>query len=535
LKKQNNNYDNIEWITENTFSYAFNILNFDFLNSFKDLLNDSFLQEEIINYSFNNFKAFGEKLQEFKLKPITLIYAPNSVGKSSFLHSLMHLQYFLQNHTVKKKISLEKTGVFGDEIDLGGFVNYIHKHEDNGVIEYEIKIKNCNKAYLKGLGYSEFDIHKEYFFIKLIDKFKEEKIQKTLNLFIDMLQYESNRFYKNQNYLEKLESFIKEQERYKNISNVEFMIFLYLKLTILKSLNNNDKLGFVKEYIKTNFIQNEKYFKNPLNVIINLDIGKNEHESVYYFSDDKEIVFSSEDIDNEDLIIKEIDNIILQKTIQYIGPLRFYPERNFILNSIEDKESNSFKAEDLWALLKKRKTLKNEISNWLSRPDKLKSHYEIVVEDEQIFFLDKRTNTKVSHKDLGLGISQVLPILISSYFAREKLIMIEQPELHLHPAVQAELADEIVKSYIRWNNNFVVETHSEYLLLRLMRIIRHTSQNKEFHNLKLTNNDIGILYIDQDENEIFIKEIRLDESGKLLDIWPGGFFEEGFKERFDSE
>jgi len=529
LKKQHY----IDWIKENTLGYSIKILNFDYIKDFNRLLKDDFFKEKVIEYGFNNFKAFGEKLQKFELKPITLIYAPNSVGKSSFLHSLMHLQYFLQNHTKKQQISLMKTDIFGDEIDLGGFINYVYKHENDRVIEYEIKIQNCNSAYLKGLGYNEFDIKKEYFFTKLLDNFEQENIKKTIKLFIDMLNFEKNNFYKTQNYINELEEFIKEQDKYKDIENLEFMIFLHLKLIILKSLNSENKLNFIKEYIQANLIKNQQYFINSLDVVIHIAIGKDEHESVYYFSNDEEIVFTSESIYKENLIVKEIDNIILQKTIQYIGPLRFYPDRNFILNSIEDKESNSFKAEDLWALLKKRKTLKNEISNWLSQPDKLKSHYEIIIENEKVFFLDKRNNTKVSHKDLGLGVSQVLPILISSYFARNKLIMIEQPELHLHPAVQAELADEIVKSYQRWNNHFVIETHSEYLLLRIMRIMRHTSQGKEFHNLKLTNEDIGILYIDADEIKTYIFPIKLSNDGKIIDKWPGGFFEEGFRERFE--
>jgi predicted ATPase len=234
--------------------------------------------------------------------------------------------------------------------------------------------------------------------------------------------------------------------------------------------------------------------------------------------------------------LEEIDKIILSKSIQYIGPLRYYPDRNFITEEICE-DSKSHNSAQLWALLGKRDTLKKELNDWLSNKDKLKSHYEIVYNEnaETILFKDKRTQTLVTHKDLGLGVSQVLPVLIASYFGRKQTIIIEQPELHLHPAVQAELGDEIIKSYKNGNNDFFIETHSEYLLLRIMRRMRYASSKRQQRDesLDITRDDILILYVDQDEDRVFIREIQLSDDGKLLQSWPGGFFEEGFKERFE--
>jgi len=103
--------------------------------------------------------------------------------------------------------------------------------------------------------------------------------------------------------------------------------------------------------------------------------------------------------------------------------------------------------------------------------------------------------------------------------------------LHLHPALQAELADLFIDGSKR--NKIMIETHSEHLLLRIMRRMRETYEGKiEDESLKLTPDDVAILYVDSYEGNTFIKEIELDEDGSLLDPWPGGFFEEGFKERF---
>ena len=65
---------------------------------------------------------------------------------------------------------------------------------------------------------------------------------------------------------------------------------------------------------------------------------------------------------------------------------------------------------------------------------------------QDLVLIDKRTRTSVSHRDVGIGISQVLPVLVSAYASNGNLIAIEQPEIHLHPALQAELGDVFLES-----------------------------------------------------------------------------------------
>jgi predicted ATPase len=160
---------------------------------------------------------------------------------------------------------------------------------------------------------------------------------------------------------------------------------------------------------------------------------------------------------------------------------------------------------------------------------------ELLETREEMTFEDLKNNTQISNRDLGLGISQVLPILISSNAHKNTTIAIEQPELHLHPAVQCEIADEFIRSYKKNHNEFLIETHSEHLLLRIMKRMRHTAEGKiEKDNvLSLTPDDVCLLYVDTDGTNTFINELELDEDGTLLDPWPNGFFEEGHRERFD--
>ena len=71
---------------------------------------------------FNNFKPFGEKVQSFSKKPLTLIYGPNSIGKSSFIHMSAYMRYIFETQS----FDFANTDMFGDNINLGGFDKFIH-------------------------------------------------------------------------------------------------------------------------------------------------------------------------------------------------------------------------------------------------------------------------------------------------------------------------------------------------------------------------------------------------------------------------
>jgi hypothetical protein len=153
---------------------------------------------------------------------------------------------------------------------------------------------------------------------------------------------------------------------------------------------------------------------------------------------------------------------------------------------------------------------------------------------QDLVLIDKRSGTSVSHRDVGIGVSQVLPVLVTAYSSKDKLLAIEQPEIHLHPALQAELGDVLLDAALTdAGNTLLVETHSEHLLLRIMRRMRETFEGELPDGVPAVRpEDVMVLFVEPDGEKSIVREMPLNERGELVKAWPGGFFEEGLREVF---
>ena len=146
-----------------------------------------------------------------------------------------------------------------------------------------------------------------------------------------------------------------------------------------------------------------------------------------------------------------------------------------------------------------------------------------------------KTRLRVQVSDVGVGISQVLPVVVATLDPdRPGITGIEQPELHLHPRIQVELGD-LFAHRARDDGVLLIETHSEHLLLRLMRRMRQTSDGALPNGAsELRPEDINVLFVEIDprDDQTLVREMPLNERGALVEAWPGGFFEEDLKEVF---
>ncbi|MFC4426395.1 AAA family ATPase [Deinococcus navajonensis] len=138
---------------------------------------------------------------------------------------------------------------------------------------------------------------------------------------------------------------------------------------------------------------------------------------------------------------------------------------------------------------------------------------------------DKRSGLMLDDTDLGVGVSQVLPVLARA--AHPGLVIIEQPELHVHPALQAHLADIMIEAANRRGTTLLLETHSEHLILRLLRRIRETvGQELETETLRFTPDDLSVLFVHppQAAQAAIIRSLPITPDGEVVGRWPQGFF-----------
>lgn len=151
-------------------------------------------------------------------------------------------------------------------------------------------------------------------------------------------------------------------------------------------------------------------------------------------------------------------------------------------------------------------------------------------------------------RDVGTGFSQVIPVL-ALMMGTGELAMVEQPELHLHPKLQGRLCDVLINAYQQvsetknsddaWLQRStgirirIVESHSEHILLRLLRRIRESgSENSNSSTKALSVSDVAVIYFDPEEGRSWVHEIRIDSKGEFLDRWPKGFFAERDEDLF---
>ena len=230
---------------------------------------------------------------------------------------------------------------------------------------------------------------------------------------------------------------------------------------------------------------------------------------------------------------------------RYVGPLRCIPPRGFeaSLTKSEAAWSNGMAAWE--ALLTRSQEMVERCSHWMQDADRLNSGYGLVrTQVQEIDFntsaplgrakpriaLVDQAGMKHQALDVGVGISQVLPVVVAAQDERASIVSIEQPELHVHPAVQVGLGDLFIDGAIERGLSFLLETHSEHLILRMLRRIREAAEegNTEHINPDL----LGVYYLAKENGRITATRLPVNAEGDFDTPWPKGFFEERGPELF---
>jgi len=429
-----------------------------------------------------NFKAWKDT-GAIRLAPLTVIFGANSTGKSSLGHLLLALKQTILSADRKRPLHL------GDDnalIDLGTFAECLHNHDLQNSLEFELgwKIPGKDLEVRDPLSHNKFAGDELKLSVRISADIKEQPR-------VDQLSYQLLRKHENKLAV----SYLRDDKNKLDISSSEYKFMRNMGRAW--PLDEPDKFYRISDQSRARF-QNAEFLSD--------------------FALSTEAVLSS---------------------IYYLGPLREHPRRIYSWSG-ETPESVGQKGEFVIAAIlaasaQSRKLNRGPkqhlnrfdefIAQWLKYLGVIESfavkplaegrkEYEVVVKTFA-------TASEVKITDVGFGVSQVLPALVQPFYCpSNSTIWMEQPEIHLHPQVQAELADVFISATQARENGrerhvqLIIESHSEHFLNRLQRRMAEGSVAPE---------NVAVYFCRRAGSATELEPLRLNSFGEI-ENWPENFF-----------
>ena len=230
--------------------------------------------------------------------------------------------------------------------------------------------------------------------------------------------------------------------------------------------------------------------------------------------------------------------------IYYLGPLREYPKRDYYWSRSRPGDVGPSGRKTIEAILaateagetrnlgfkKRYLPFQGVIAHWLREIGLIHDFRMAEIAKGSNRWIAKVVSNKgapeVALTDVGFGVSQVLPVITLLYYVEPgSTVILEQPEIHLHPLAQAGLADLIVNVATHRNVQVILESHSEHLLLRLQRRIAEGL---------ISQSDVSLYFCDAEKGTSRLSELELDLLGRITN-WPPKFMGDAFEETFRAE
>ncbi len=543
----------------------------------------------ITGLAIENFKGIRERM-EVNLRPITLLFGANSAGKSTIVHALHYAREIFERHN----LDADETISGGNYINLGGFEGFVHGRDRSRPIKLRIDVALDQRG-LPSFD-ADYDLMGEILDLSFQSLVKSAT-SASVEITVQWSELEACPFVSSTKiYLDRiLFAEITAQPNLRSVVISKFAMDHPCLVTVgdvRRERGEQSSLFDMESILSSAMSFCGKAIAPGDGKRIALS-GKGDALP----SLDKRIAFDLElfsptgdqetdrqiadQINLADHLVAAISDIVVGacqvirdelKNFRYLGPLRETPSRNYQPPRFAEP-SRWASGLGAWDVLQTESDgFVDRVSSWLGDSDKLNSGYhverrsykEIDLSDPLIVKLitgrafdeadgnvsvdltravtqtrivvppKDEPNLELRPHDVGIGISQVVPVVATALHGKGRLVAIEQPELHLHPKLQAELADLFIEAALGNTKHVVIlETHSELIPLRLMRRIRECFAKEE--NLAghyVTSKDVAIVYIEKYEGATISTLLELGSDGRLLDPWPDGFFEEGFRERF---
>jgi len=215
----------------------------------------------------------------------------------------------------------------------------------------------------------------------------------------------------------------------------------------------------------------------------------------------------------------------LWQNLYYLGPLREYPKRSYYWTGTQPQDVGKRGELAIPALLASRtlsgnETLEINVAEALQKLGIIHdfSLLKSPTNSYQLLVKPSPNSPEVLITDVGFGVSQILPVLVLCYYTPVgSTIILEQPEIHLHPSAQAGLADIFIDVIKTRNIQIIVESHSEHLLRRLQRRIAEEKQG-------FSQADASLYFCQMDQQGTSqLIPLELDDFGNINN-WPVDFF-----------
>jgi len=505
-----------------------------------------------------NFKAIRDRVR-VELKPITLLFGPNSAGKSTVVQALHYAREILERHNLDP----DRTIYGGDAVELGGFRNLVYNHDATRSItlRFDLDLRAIDLSEevpeigpLAGKLQSSISARAESASIELVVRW---------SLFLGSPLIISYAVDINGQPIARITA----SEDGKRIAltdiNLHHPIFYepgkagQQRLAVGPSDLELLYSAVVKDSDEVGVLQQRSALPNwDASLVLDVEEPESDNEQFESYLDLVGCL-------NELLLAP--GRILRQglRGFRYLGPLRQIPPRNYEPARSQDEArwASGLAAWD--ALHRNGEEFVRSVSDWMFRPDRLDAGYELRlkrykeldaagplmlslspdralddIEDlrgeleklptkSRLVLVEGGKEIEILPPDVGVGVSQVLPVVVAALDDSSGFVAIEQPELHIHPAIQVNLGDLFISQIGQGTKVFLLETHSEHLLLRLLRRIRETAADDLPPGAApLRPEQLAVFYVEQTPDGAKLYKLRVDEAGEFIDRWPKGFFEE---------
>jgi len=555
-----------------------------------------------------NFKGIGSR-QKIDLRPITLLFGPNSVGKSTILQALHYLREILERGNVDP----DRT-IAGGLIDLGGFATLVHNHELDRTVHLKVVLDLSDEQGSDvlplndglSIGEPEFTELPVRYLVGESEEYRDYAIVQEVGLEADIRWSALEQA----PYVSRLAIEMDGKPLAAIVSppaegRAQLTDFNFAHPLLQRAVLPDDMTEDSDEDFATGSPLEDEIWSlareaaadrstpdtpdDQLRIAVGTRLGALPRLDLDLVLDIRDPDVKKAELEGRTprvnglrALLSEIVlgpvRLVREHLMQmtYIGPLREIPSRSYRPQVTPD-EARWAQGLAAWDLLynDRRGELMGEVNWWLSGEERLRTTYRLErvefkeisvpgamhqmferglneddIGDLQELYLSLATRTEIALRDfekgilvapgdVGVGISQMVPVIVASLRKQDGVLGVEQPELHVHPAIQVGMGDLFIKAVngdqdkLSSGKTLIIETHSEHIMLRLLRRVREQTDGEVPPGmLGLTPDDLSVIYVEASVEGVRFWPLRVSPDGDFVDRWPHGFFVERAEELF---